>query len=249
MRMFAALIAAFSLLSLAACSSNNVNEDKVPDLAPESLYQMAESAMASGDYKQARRYLEAIDSRYPFCSLTDQVQLDLIYLYYKTRESELTTAQINRFLRLNPTSQYNDYVTYMKGLNQIQMRGNIIQEYLGLNRSEKDPSQYLEAMHTFNDLINNYPNSAYAADARQRMVFIKNQLAEREFKIASYYKERGAWLSSIRHCQNILYSYRNTSYLRPALTLMADNFERLGLKQPADNARAVLASTFGGAAD
>ena len=60
--------------------------------------------MATGDFGVARRYLEALDSRYPFGDLSAQVQLDLIYVYYKERQSDLASAQIARFIRFKPNS-------------------------------------------------------------------------------------------------------------------------------------------------
>lgn len=242
---FLATVMVSFTLALTACSSSNYNSDEVPDISPENLYNVAKTSMATGDFATARRYLEAIDSRYPFGALTSQVQLDLIYVYYKERESELAMAQINRFIRLSPTHPNVDYVYYMKGLTEIQQRSDMIQDYLGLDRSEKDPTYYEAAFSTFRDLIRSYPNSIYAADARQRMIFIKEELAKREMAIAEYYFEREAYVSSIRHCQNILYTFRSTQQLRPALELMARGYERLNLVDPANNTRRVLASTFG----
>lgn len=243
-KFFAPLILG-ALIALTACSSSgNYNKDEVPNISPDAMYSVAQNAMASGDFQRARQYLEAIDSRFPFGELADQVQLDLIYVYYKMRESEKTSEQINRFMRLNPTSQYSDYVLYMTGLNQIQMRADIIQDFIGLNRSQKDPTQYYEALKTFRNLIETYPDSKYAADAHQRMIFIKQQLAEREMKIANYYFERGSYLSAIRHCQNILYSYRGTQYLEPALQLMETGYEKLGLTDAAANVRSVMQASF-----
>ena len=232
-----------SLIVLTACSSN-YNQDEVPDLSAQELYSDAQAAMATGDFGKARRYLETIDSRYPFGEITDQIQLDLIYVYYKTRENAMTSAAITRYMRLNPNSQYSDYVIFMKGLNEMQKRGDIIQDFLGLNRSQKDPSEYYEAIKTFKNFILTYPHSPYVKDARQRIMYIKDQLAEREFHIAEYYFEREAFLSSIRHCQSILYSYRDTRYLPQALTLMSDSYDRLGLKQAAENTRRVARASF-----
>ncbi len=238
----APLVFACALLS-AACSSN-YNKDEVPDISPDALYLQAQTAMTSGDYYTARQYLEAIDSRYPFGELADQVQLDLIYVYYKTRESALTTAQINRFLRLSPTSPHIDYVMYMKGLNEMQMRSDILQDFLGLNRSQKDPTHYYEAFNTFKEMVETYPNSEYAADAYKRMIYIQQQLAEREYKIASFYYDKQAYVSAIRHCQNIIYSYRNTSYLQDALELMATCYRDLGLELPAENTEKVEQASY-----
>lgn len=238
--------AAVSLsIFLGACSSLNYNSDEVPDISPDNLYKVAKASMNTGDYTFAQRYLEAIDSRYPFGELSEQVQLDLIYVYYKERESELASAQIKRFIRLNPTHPNIDYVYYMKGLTEMQMRSDMIQDYLGLDRSEKDPSMYLEAFKSFKELISSYPNSIYAADARQRMIFIKNELAKRQMAIAKYYYEREAYLSSIRACQTILRTYRNTEEFKPAMELMAQGYEKLHLKAPAANVRAVMNNSFG----
>lgn len=233
-------------IACAGCSSSDYNRDEVPDTDPDSLYQVAQASMASGDYSTARRYLEALDSRYPFGEISEQVQLDLIYVYYKSRESELTQAQINRFLRLSPTSPHLDYVMFMKGLNQIQFRSDLIQDFLGLNRSQKDPTQYYEAIKTFKELIATYPNSAYVSDAYQRIIYIRSQLAEREYRIAEFYYAKEAYVSCIRHCQNILYSYRGTEYLEDALELMSQSYRALGLPVPAENTESVMRASFAG---
>lgn len=243
-KIWAVAVVSLSIL-LGACSSSNYNSDEVPDISPDSLYKVAKASMNTGDYSFAQRYLEALDSRYPFGELSEQVQLDLIYVYYKERESELASAQIKRFIRLNPTHPNIDYVYYMKGLTEMQMRSDMLQDFFGLDRSEKDPTMYLEAFKSFKELITSYPNSIYAADARQRMIFIKNELAKRQLAIAKYYYEREAYVSSIRACQTILRTYRNTEEFKPAMELMAQGYEKLRLTGPASNTHAVMNSTFG----
>ncbi len=232
-----------SALSLTACSSDSIEKDGIPDLSQEALHSKARQYMAVGDFGYAKDYLEALDSRYPFGELTDQTQLDMIYVYYKSRKSDLTTAAIERYLRLNPTSQYTDYVMYMKGLNEIQKHGTLIQDYLGFDRSQKDPQNLYDAFQAFKDLIETYPNSPYANDAYHRLIWVKDQLAKREWAIASYYQERGALISAIRHCQTIIYTYYDSPYTKKAYDLMIKNLDELGLKLPADNARKVMAAS------
>ncbi|MGN0903062.1 MAG: outer membrane protein assembly factor BamD, partial [Succinivibrio sp.] len=229
---------------LTACSSS-VEKDTIPDLDQNALHNKARQLAAKGDYAAAKDYLEALDSRYPFGELTDQVQLDMIYVYYKSHKSDLTTAAIERYIRLNPNSQYMDYVLYLKGLNEIQKHGTILQDFFGFDRSQKDPQFLYDAFKAFSDLIETYPNSLYANDAYHRIVYIKQMLARREWAIASYYQERGALVSAIRHCQTIIYTYYDSPYTKKAYELMAKNFDTLGLKLPAENAKKVLAaSTF-----
>lgn len=231
--------------AITACSSSNYNSDEVPDVSPENLYDVAKANMATGDFAVARRYLEALDSRYPFGDLSAQVQLDLIYVYYKERESDLASAQVARFIRLSPTHPNIDYVYYMKGLTEIQKRSDMIQDYLGLDRSEKDPTNYYNAFNTFKTLVQSYPNSLYAADAYQRMIFIKEELAKRELAIARYYSERGAYVSCIKHAKNILYTYRDTQALQEALGLMVRSYDRLHLNEPKQKAIKLYKDTYG----
>ena len=231
-----------SALVVTSCSSD-IQGDQIPDLSQEALHAKARQYAATGDYSYAKDYLEALDSRYPFGELTDQTQLDMIYVYYKSRKSELTTAAIERYLRLNPTSQYTDYVLYMKGLNEIQKHGTLIQDYLGFDRSQKDPQTLFDAYKAFKDLIERYPNSAYAHDAYLRLVWAKQQLAKREMAIATYYQKKGALVSANRHYQAIIYSYSDTKFLKTAFERMIKNSEELGLKVPAENARKVMAAS------
>lgn len=240
----ATAVLGLSFLFLTACSSSNYNADEVPDISPENLYKIARNGMVTGDYDYAVRYLEALDSRYPFGELSNQVQLDLIHSYYKSRKSELALAQINRYIRLNPTDPHLDYVYYMKGLTELQMRSDMIQDYLGLDRSQKDPTMYRQAFRTFKVLVTQYPDSLYAADAQKRMIFIRNELAKREKAIADYYFEREAYVAAIRACQRIVYSYRETDQLKGALELMAESYDRLSLPEAAANTRSVLRTSF-----
>ena len=236
------VIASALSLNLTGCSTGVVT-DAVPDMSQEALRAEALRLTEKGDFALARDYLEALDSRYPFGELTDQVQLDLIYAYYKSHKSEQATAAIERFLRLNPNSMYTDYALYMKGLNELQKHGTIIQDYLGFDRSQKDPVALYDAFKAFTDLIERFPNSPYAKDAYLRLVDVKMALARREWAIAKYYQDRGALVSAIRHCHFIIYNYPDSMYTKAAYEMMAQNYETLGLPVPAANVRKVIAAS------
>lgn len=84
---------------ITGCSST---KPKVPDEPPETLYQKARLKLDAGNYVNAIELLEALDSRYPFGAYSNQVQLDLIYAYYKQDDTAQAIANIDRFIRLNP---------------------------------------------------------------------------------------------------------------------------------------------------
>ena len=168
---------------ITGCSST---KPKVPDEPPEVLYQKARIKLDTGNYLNAIELLEALDSRYPFGAYSNQVQLDLIYAYYKQDDTAQAIANIDRFIRLNPAHKNIDYVFYMRGLTNMAADYNFFQDFLGINRDDKDPSYARQAFQDFKTLLQNYPNSQYAADARARMVGLKTRLARYDLGVAEY---------------------------------------------------------------
>jgi outer membrane protein assembly factor BamD len=155
------------------------------------------------------RFIVAIDSRYPFGPLSHQVQLDLIYSYYKSGKNEETLATIDRFIRLNPNHSDVDYAYYMRGLTNMESDSNLFQELMNIDRTDRDPSKSRQAFEDFRRLIQQYPDSKYAADAKQRMVHIKDRLARYEIAIARFYMRRQSYVAA---CLSFVLSLLMSSY-------------------------------------
>lgn len=123
------LVAAATLsLALVGCSGSN---EQVPDNPPNEIYATAQQKLQDGNWKQAITQLEALDNRYPFGPYSQQVQLDLIYAYYKNADLPLAQATIDRFMRLNPTHPNIDYVMYMRGLTNMALDDSALQASSG----------------------------------------------------------------------------------------------------------------------
>ncbi|EHJ81486.1 putative lipoprotein [Salmonella enterica subsp. enterica serovar Baildon str. R6-199] len=128
------LVAAATLsLFLAGCSGS---KEEVPDNPPNEIYATAQQKLQDGNWKQAITQLEALDNRYPFGPYSQQVQLDLIYAYYKNADLPLAQAAIDRFMRLNPTHPNIDYVMYMRGLTNMALDDSALQGFFGVDRSD-----------------------------------------------------------------------------------------------------------------
>ena len=157
------LVAAATLsLFLAGCSGS---KEEVPDNPPNEIYATAQQKLQDGNWKQAITQLEALDNRYPFGPYSQQVQLDLIYAYYKNADLPLAQAAIDRFIRLNPTHPNIDYVMYMRGLTNMALDDSALQGFFGVDRSDRDPQHARAAFNDFSKLVRGYPNSQYTTDA------------------------------------------------------------------------------------
>jgi len=231
---------AFIIFFTVGCSSKKNDVPKVDDKPPVELYNDAQQSLEAASYEKATEVLEALDSRYPFGPHSDQVQLDLIYAYYKSDETALALAGIDRFIRLNPAHPALDYLYYLRGLSHMAVDQSFFQEMFGIDRYNRDPSHSLQAFKDFKTLITRYPNSQYARDAKQRMVSIKDRLARYEVGVAEWYIERDAYIAAINRSKLVLNNYPDSSSVEDALGLMITAYDKLGLVEPKANALAVL---------
>ena len=226
---------------LSACSSSPDEEELVlANQGAEALYEQAKKAMEIGNYSNAAAILSQLDSRYPFGPFSNQVQLDLIYADYKSGKIEEALATIDRFIRLNPSHSDVDYAYYMRGLVNMDSDSNFFQDLFDIDRADRDAEQARDAFSDFNSLITKYPDSKYAADARKRMIFIKDRLARYEIAVADYYMKRDAFVAAANRGQYVLEHFSDTPHVQKALEIMVVCYTNLGLDDLRDNALETL---------
>jgi outer membrane protein assembly factor BamD len=234
-----------SLLVLTGCSSSDMDErEMIANQGANALYKQAKQNMDVGNFSAAAATLSAIDSRFPFGPLSHQVQLDLIYSYYKTGNTEQTLATIDRFIRLNPNHSDVDYAIYMRGITNMEQDNNLFQTMLNVDRSDRDPSKSREAFEDFRRLVEKYPESKYGVDSKQRMLAIKNRLAKYEIAVARFYMRRQAYVAAANRGRYVLENYPDTPQIQPALEIMVASYDELNLDELRDNAVKTLRLNF-----
>lgn len=233
------------VLGITGCSSSENNDiDKVPDKSAQALFADARSALDNGLFQKAIQILSAIDSRFPFGPISHQVQIDLIYAYYKSGNSDEGIALADRFLRLNPTHPSIDYVYYMRALINLSTESNLFQDMAGIDRSDRDPTAARDAFNDLKTIVSNFPESKYAVDARKRMIDIKSRLARYELAVARFYLSREAYASAANRGRYIVEYYSPSSEVEQALEIMVECYDKLGLSDLKANAKQILAVNY-----
>jgi outer membrane protein assembly factor BamD len=235
------LILSSLLILVAGCSSSPEDQDLVISKRSEqALYLDAKEKMKLGNFGAATATLSALDSKYPFGPYSHQIQLDLIYSYYKSGKTAEAVATIDRFTRLNPNHSDVDYAIYMRGLTNMESDKNLFQELVGIDRSDRDPTHSREAFEDFRHLIEKFPESKYAADAQKRMLHIKSRLAKYEIAIARFYMRREAFVAAANRGRYVLEYYSDTSHVQEALEIMVECYDQLKLEELKTNAMKTL---------
>jgi len=235
------LLLGVAATALLGCNRDNVIEDQGPDL----LYQKGFDAMGASNYAGSIQYFNALEARYPFSPETRQAQLDLIYLYYRSQQPEQAIDAAEEFERENPTHERIDYCLYMRGLIYFDQAPNIIERLMRVDLSLRPPKDTLRSFSTFQELIRRFPESEYVPDAHQRMVFLRNRLADYENHVADYYIRRGAYVAAINRAKYALEHYPEAPELEQTLQILVVAYESLGMTDLAADTRRVLLQTFG----
>jgi outer membrane protein assembly factor BamD len=234
------LIVSAICFNLSGCGLLPEQIDETRDWSADRLYTEAKEAIDDGSYQTAIGYLEKLQARYPFGRYAQQAQLTLIYANYKDDEPDAAIAAADRFIRTNPRHPFVDYAYYLKGLVNYN-RGETALSRLAPNDPAKtDTDSTRQAFNDFAELVQKFPNSSYAEDARQRMLFLHNKLAAYEINVADYYRRRGAYVAAVNRAQYVLENYARTPSVPDALAIMAKAYVKLELPDLAADSFRVL---------
>ncbi|HSP57357.1 MAG TPA: outer membrane protein assembly factor BamD [Halomonas sp.] len=237
----AALLLASTLLVGCASNGNEEQEEEEADefagVSESELYEESREALEGGSYTTAITQLEALDTRFPFGDRAEQAQLELIYAYYETDDWEATRAAASRFIRLHPSHPQADYALYMRGLASWQAGRFSLERLRLIDISKRDLGASRDAYNDFRELIRLYPDSEYAPDAEQRLIYLRNILARHELHVADFYLRKGAYLAAVERGRWVVENYPRAEATSDALAVMVEGY--LGLEM-LDRARESL---------
>jgi outer membrane protein assembly factor BamD len=228
----------FCSMVLIGCSSKG-KKDPYQDIPEKKIYQTATESLEKKRYSKAIEAYESLDRQYPFGDYIENTHLNIIYAYYRRNEQPSALRAADRFIRLHPSSQYVDYAYYMRGLVKSTESIGFVARYLPLDLTQRDMSDYREAFDYYDEFVARYPDSRYAPDARQRMIAIRNELADSEMHVARYYYKRGAYLASANRAQTVVEAYPQTPASLKALDVMTNAYEKLELEGLSKDAKEV----------
>jgi len=227
-------------LFLPACSYfSTEKKGKYEGWTVEQFVSAGKEAVEDEQYKKAIKILEQLDSRYPFGDHSSQAQLDLSYAYYKNNDTEAATASAQRFIKTHPRHENIDYAYYLKGLVNFNHNLGFIDRYIPSDATQRDMVFIQSSYLNFQELVRRFPNSKYAPDAKQRMIFLNNAMARHELHVARFYMDREAFLAAINRVNYILAHYKTAPALPYALKLQIEAYKILDLYDLAANAQTI----------
>jgi outer membrane protein assembly factor BamD len=218
--------------------------ERTETLEVEQLYSEAKAALVKGDYSKANKYYGRLIARFPFGPYNEQAQLELAYVQYKIGKPEDATATVDRFIRTYPRHSHISYAYYLKAVINFDRNVGVLNRALRIDPSQRDLNGPLTSFNDFNEVLRRYPNSLYAQDARQRMVYLRNEMARHELVVGLYYLRRGAYVSAVNRGRYLLENFPQSESQGDAIALMAAGYAKLGQTALAEDSKRVLQQNY-----
>ncbi len=236
--------AAVSVAVLLTACASKTPDDPTVNWSPNRIYAEAIDERNSGNFERAVTLFEKLEGRAAGTPLAQQAQLEKAYAHYKAGEQAQAIGTLDRFIRLHPASPALDYALYLKGIvnfnDNLGLFGFISRQDL----SERDQKAARVSFEAFRELVERFPDSRYAPDARLRMTYIINSLAQSEVHVARYYFNRGAYVAALGRAQSAVTDYQGVPAAEEALYIMLRSYEALGMNDLAADTRRILESNF-----
>ena len=208
------------------------------------MYSEAKSYLESKNWSRAIHAYQQLSTRFPFGRYTEQAQLELAYAYHKGGQPEAALSTTDRFIRTYPSHPNVDYAYYIRGLTNYEQRVGFLERMMPSRVRDRDQTAAREAFRDFDELVRRFPDSRYAPDARQRMVFLRNNLSFYEVDVARYYLRRKAYVASANRARYALETYPGSPEMGNALEILHISYTEMGLFELAEDTMKVLVLNY-----
>jgi outer membrane protein assembly factor BamD len=210
----------------------NVVED--PNEPPEVIYKKAETLADKGKFGDAAKQYENVDINHPYSQEARRAILMAAFAYYTAGKFDDAIGAADRYLTLHPGTPEAD-------LAQDIIAMSYYDRVLDPRRDQTNARKALEAYET---LIQRYPESRYAAEARNRTRIMRDLLAAQEMMVGRYYLRHNNFLAAINRFRTVVTDYQTTEQVEEALMRLTEAYMALGIVNEAQTAAAVLGHNF-----
>lgn len=236
-------VAALAASLLAGCSTlESLNpfggeryEMKVlPDESAESIYDQGLVRLQRRDYEGAARKFADLEKQFPFSQWSRKGLLMVAFSNFEGQKYDDAVIAGNRYVSLYPSTPETPYALYLIGMSMYNQIPDI----------SRDQDRAEQAVKVFNDLIQKFPKSEYAEEAKYKLMVARDQLAGKEMSVGRFYLARKNYTAAANRFREVLFKYQTTRHAEEALFRLTETYLALGIVNEAQTAAAVLGHNF-----
>ena len=236
--MYKSLVILLFVLLLTSCSKNKNEKEIVSEPTEEEIaigiYAEAVDALKKGDAYFASKKFREVESLMPQSKWAAKASLMSAYADYSRNAYSKSIFSFERFINNYPANENIPYAHYLIAMCYYEQ---ILDE-------KKDLEPLLKAKEKFESILQNYPDTDFATDARFKLDLIIDQLAAKEMSIARFYMKTEKWIPALNRLQIVVEKYDRTVFVEEALHRLVEVYYRIGLVEEATQAAAILGYNY-----
>ena len=218
---------------IAACSSTPELQEQV-EQPVDVLYNDALATALKNEPNKAAPKFEEVERQHPYSALAVRAQIMAAWSFYEGNDYARAVAALDRFVELNPVSEFVEYAYYLKALCYYEQIVDV----------ERDAAMTRSAMQAFEELVRRFPQGTYARDAQLKIDLTKSHLAGKEMAVGRYYLNNQFYSAALRRFQIVIETYDTTNQVPEALQRSAEAYLALGLIEEASRIQQVAAYNY-----
>ena len=245
MRFLFVFFFSFSTLLVSGCwwEEEEIRGPISDGLTPKGLFLKANESLDAGAVDEAIKIFEKLQGAYPSSKYALQSKLEIPYALYKRERYDEAIDKLNDFIKIYPNHTSTPYAFYLRGFIAEEKSKSILDDFL-TDVAQRDISSVENSINYFLALVDKFPESEYASEAKSRLVSLRNILARHELFIAIFYTKKQAYLASINRCKFIIEKFPNSPSVPAALHLIAHNYDEINAPKLAKDSRRVLKASY-----
>jgi outer membrane protein assembly factor BamD len=230
------LMLSAAALLMAACARDDNMAAVYVERPIEQIYNDAWAQVNRENWLEAGRQFDEVERQHPYSIWARRAILMSAYCYYAGNRYTESIDAANRFIQLHPGNRDVPYAYYLKSVSLYEQ----------INDVERDQGKTEEALTALQDLIQRFPNTEYARDARLKIDLTRDHLAGKEMTIGRFYMRQGEYLAAINRFRTVIDKYQTTNHAPEALERLTESYLALGIVKEAQTAAAVLGYNYPG---
>lgn len=232
------LIAGLCALAVAGCAGKGKKKPKLvyEERPVELLYSAGADRLDKRRWSQAVEYFQEVERQHPYSEWARRSILMQAFAHYEGNDYDEAIGDANRFIQLYPGNPSAPYAYYLKSVCYFEQITDV----------GRDQAATGQALNALEEVVQRFPTTEYAADARLKIDMVKDQLAGKEMTVGRYYLRQGDTLAAIGRFRNVVDRYQTTSHTPEALYRLVESYLTIGLVEEAKKNGAVLGYNFPG---
>ena len=212
--------------------------DDTPKIVPmepiNDLYDAAYAEFEDKDYDDAAEKFLTVETQYPASPWAADALVMAAYSQYMDDDFAGAILTADRFMRFHPGHSDVPYMLYLRGMCYYRQVSDV----------RREPGMSVYALQQFQQLVDRFPNSEYAKNAKIKIIILKNYIAGKVMYSARNDMRKENWASAITKLQSVVTDAQETVMTPEAMYRLTQAYKAIGFPEQADGYGEMLKLNF-----